>query len=99
MGELLYCRDRGRTSCCYHQEKCGGNWVDINNNMEQKAVSFMRDGESFLGRLVRDSGYDSCHRTEGYEVEKCQEDCERRERSSFAKTCQAEGGLYKCCIR
>ena len=33
-GELLYCRERGRTSCCFVKEKCTENFSSINNEVK-----------------------------------------------------------------
>ena len=99
VGELLYCYDRGRTSCCFVEEKCGGNFQVINDEMTQKAVDFLQKPEAFLSNLVRKAGYDSCHRTEEYDADQCHQDCQEQENSNFAVKCREGGGLYKCCIR
>ena len=99
VGELLYCYNRGRTSCCFVNEQCGGNWVAINDGMVKKAVGFMQAPGVFLRNLVEEAGYDSCHRTEAYDAQPCYEDCQRQEISQFAEKCRQDGGLYKCCIR
>ena len=65
VGELLYCRNRGVTSCCFVEEKCGRDFVAINDEMTQQAVDFMQKPQSFLSNLVENAGYDSCHRTKG----------------------------------
>ena len=99
VGELLYCNNRGRTSCCFVNEKCGGNWNKINDEMTQKAVDFLQKPQIFLSNLVETGGYDSCHRTEEYDAEQCYQDCQHQENGDFANTCREGGGLYKCCIR
>ena len=99
VGELLYCYNRGRTSCCFHEEKCGGNWLAINGEMTKKAVGFLQKPKKFLSHLVRKTGYDTCHRTQEYDVDQCHQDCQKQENSNFAKKCREGGGLYKCCIR
>ena len=65
VGELLYCRNRGATSCCFVDEKCGRDYVAINDEMTQQAVDFMQKPERFLFNLVVNAGYESCHRTKG----------------------------------
>ena len=99
VGELLYCNNRGVTSCCFVDEKCGGNWIAINDEMPRKALDFMQKPQVFLSNLVRKTGYDSCHRTEEYDADQCHQDCQEQEKSNFAKKCREGGGLYKCCIR
>ena len=99
VGELLYCYNRGRTSCCFVNEQCGGNWVAINDGMVKKAVDFLQKPRVFLRNLVEKAGYDRCHRTEEYDAQRCYEDCQKKERSKFAQKCREDGGLYKCCIR
>ena len=96
---MLYCYNRGRTSCCYVDEECGGNWLAINDKMTQKAVDFMQRPQAFLDNLVKTAGYDSCHRTEEYDADQCHQDCLEQERSDFAQECREGGGLFKCCIR
>ena len=100
VGELLYCYDRGVTSCCFVNEQCGGEWEDINNDMEYKAIDFLIRPERFLSQLVdKNGGYDTCHRITEYDVDQCHQDCIKQEKSDFAKNCTKGGGLYKCCIR
>ena len=99
VGKLLYCYDRGRTSCCFKEEKCGGNWAKINYKMTQEAVSFMKRPKAALDHFVNNLGYDSCHKTKDYDAEPCHQDCLVQEKSKFAKKCREEGGLHKCCIR
>ena len=99
VGELLYCYDRGRTSCCFVEEECGENFHLINDEMTQQAVDFLQKPQIFLSNLVATAGYDSCHRTEEYDADQCYKDCQREENSDFAKKCRDGGGLYKCCIR
>ena len=99
VGELLYCYDRGTTSCCFVNEQCGGNWVAINDGMVKKAVDFLQKPEVFLRNLVEKAGYDKCHRTKEYDAQQCYNDCQKQEKSEFAMKCRKDGGLYKCCIR
>ena len=44
IGDLLYCRNRGRTTCCFHNETCGKDMVEvllkqITNKMYNKLFS------------------------------------------------------------
>ena len=99
VGKLLYCYNRRKTSCCFEEEKCVGNWVDINDKMTLAAVNFMERPQAALDNLVNNLGYDKCHRTEDYDAEQCHQDCLKQGKSKFAKDCRKGGGLYKCCIR
>ena len=83
VGELLYCYDRGKTSCCFVNEQCGGNWVAINDGMVKKAVDFLQKPEVFLRNLVEKAGYDKCHRTKEYDAQQCYNDCQKQEKSEF----------------
>ena len=87
------------TSCCFVNEKCGGNWNTINDAMTQKAVDFLQNPKVFITDLVKKAGYDTCHRTEEYDADQCHQDCQEQEKSDFARNCTKDGGLYKCCIR
>ena len=62
---MIYCRNRGQTSCCFVDEKCGRDYVAINDEMTQQAVDFMLKPQSFVSNLVEKGGYQSCHRTKG----------------------------------
>ena len=64
-----------------------------------QSQAFLRWPEAFLTNLVDNLGYDSCHRTVGYDAAACAADCSVSEKSTFARQCTAKGGLYKCCIR
>ena len=99
VGKLLYCYDRGRTSCCFEEEKCVGNWTVINDKMTLAAVNFMERPKAALDNLVNNLGYDKCHRTKDYDAKQCHQDCLKQGKSKFAKDCRKGGGLYKCCIR
>ena len=37
-GDLLYCKDRGRTSCCFVKEKCIESFKAINNEVPLKRI-------------------------------------------------------------
>ena len=66
--------------------------------MFDRSLYFLNNTEKFLQNWVK-LGQDTCHRTHGYDAEKCHRDCKKRETSDFAKQCREDGGLYKCCIR
>ena len=42
-GEMLYCKDRARTSCCFHKHECEGSWAAISSQMGQKAEAYLTD--------------------------------------------------------
>ena len=62
-------------------------------------MEFLQQTATYLTQLRDNLGYDSCHRTLGYDAEACAADCAAAQRGEFARNCAARGGLYKCCIR
>ena len=66
--------------------------------MLDKSLNFLSHTKKFLDNWV-ELGHDTCHRTFGYDAEKCHQDCKKKEKSVFAKQCRKDGGLFKCCIR
>ena len=66
--------------------------------MLKRSIYFLNHTKQFLDNWV-ELGQDTCHRTHGYDAEKCHMDCKEREKSDFAKDCKTKGGLFKCCIR
>ena len=66
--------------------------------MLERSEIFLTQTKKFLDNWI-ELGHDTCHRTHGYDAEKCQEDCKDRGKSDFAKKCEKKGGLFKCCIR
>jgi len=98
-GKLFYCKDRGRTSCCFAEEKCIKFFNSINSAMYRKALYFKQHTKDFLKTWVEQLGFDTCHKIDNYNVDKCHADCKKQEKSKFAKKCKKDGGLFKCCIR
>ena len=98
-GDLLYCKNRGKTTCCFHNEECAKSFTEVNDAMFNKSVKFLRSPEKFVSKMVQHLEYDTCHVTKEYDASKCHQDCIKLEKSSFAKNCTKNGGLYKCCIR
>ena len=66
--------------------------------MLEKSLNFLSHTNKFLENWIK-LGHDTCHRTFGYDAEKCHQDCKKKEKSAFAKQCRKDGGLFKCCIR
>ena len=66
----------GQTTCCFINEKCGGNWENINDMMFEKSVRFLKKPKQYLKKLVKHMGYDTCHRTKEYDAKKCSDDCQ-----------------------
>ena len=73
--------------------------MEINDMMFEKSVGFLKKPRRYLKKTVKNMGYDSCHRVHNYSAKKCHRKCRKLRKSSFAKNCTANGGLYKCCIR
>ena len=67
--------------------------------MLNKSLTFLRSPQNFLQTRIDKLGYDTCHRTKGYDAEECYNDCQKLKKSDFAKQCKKDGGLFKCCIR
>ena len=67
--------------------------------MEAKSKSFLEYPEDYINYMRRHYRYDTCHRINGLDASKCARDCERLAHSTFAKQCEMEKGLFKCCIR
>jgi hypothetical protein len=42
-GDLLYCKSRTNTECCFNNHSCVGSWTEINNKFGENAVNFMKD--------------------------------------------------------
>ena len=59
---------------------------------------FLKHPKIYLQKKI-EFGYDTCHRTKEYDAEECYKDCQNLEKSDFAKICEKNGGLFKCCIR
>ena len=71
---------------------------DFENQMLERSEIFLTQTKKFLDNWV-ELGHDTCHRTYGYDVEQCHQDCRDLEKSDFAEQCRKDGGLFKCCIR
>ena len=67
--------------------------------MINNSLRFLQDTKTYFEKQIRYFGYDTCHRTNEYDAKECYKDCEKLQRSGFAKTCEKDGGLFKCCIR
>ena len=42
VGDLLYCHNRGETTCCIHNHTCS-DWHKINGDMSEIVLSYMTD--------------------------------------------------------
>ena len=66
--------------------------------MFYKSFDFLTQTKKILQNMI-EFGYDTCHRTKEYDADECYKDCQNLEKSDFAKICEKNGGLFKCCIR
>ena len=98
-GDLLYCKDRGQTACCFHNESCSKTYEAVHDRLTRQSMKFLKDPKEFLQDMVDNLNYDTCHAITHNDATKCAEDCKRLEREDFAKDCAATDGLFKCCIR
>ena len=37
-GDLHFCKKRGKTKCCFENEKCEGNWDTINDKVRKNCM-------------------------------------------------------------
>ena len=59
----------------------------------------MKNPQKFLKDMRVEMGYDTCRQTKEYDAKKCQRNCKKLAKSKFAKDCEKNDGLFKCCIR
>ena len=112
---MHYCKNRGKTECCFENEMCETDWFTINDKVRIN-ITRSKYTYSHLFKMTNRSynfltknkefldnwvklGHDTCHKIQGYDAEKCHKDCKKLEKSDFAKECKKDGGLFKCCIR
>jgi len=98
-GDFLYCKQRGQTYCCFHNESCSEEYKVVHDKMTKGAISFLKNTTGFLEGMVTKKNYDTCHAIIGYDASVCAKDCTELEKSTFAKNCSDSGGMFKCCIR
>ena len=53
--------------------------TEVNDMMFEKSVEFLKKPKKFLKHLVKQIGYDTCHRTKEYDATKCYKDCQVKE--------------------
>ena len=96
----MYCKNRGVTKCCFVNESCSETYEsDVKSKLEEKPVAYLKNPKEILNKRVSMENYDTCHTIKGYDASKCAEDCNDLKRSKFAKKCEKNNGVYKCCIR
>ena len=42
-GQLLYCKIRSNTQCCFYNHSCEVSWDEINKNFGSHSAQFLRD--------------------------------------------------------
>ncbi len=42
-GQLLYCKIRSNTQCCFYNHSCEVSWDEINKNFGSNSAQFLRD--------------------------------------------------------
>ncbi|XP_023344500.1 uncharacterized protein LOC111713794 [Eurytemora carolleeae] len=98
-GDLLYCKNKALTICCFHKPICTRNWDTVNKNYPEKAKKYLADKEAWLNKEKR-RGYETCYPlNSSLDASVCHKDCESFSSSEFAKQCKIDGGFFKCCIR
>ena len=48
----------------------------INDMMFNKSATFLKHPKRYVKHLVKNMGYDTCHRTKEYDAGKCYRDCQ-----------------------
>ena len=71
---------------------------NINKHVGYAGEIFLDDKNKFVRDLEKFRGYKTCHVIDGYDATKCQKDCEKYEKGELSKNCEANEGLFKCCI-
>ena len=42
-GDLLYCKSRTTTECCFNNHSCAVDWNEINANFGAAAIEYLKD--------------------------------------------------------
>ena len=42
-GEMLFCRNRGSTTCCFHQHECAATWNKVDEKYLDKAIEYLKN--------------------------------------------------------
>ena len=42
-GDLLYCKSRTTTECCFNNHSCAASWVEINAAFGDDAIEYLKD--------------------------------------------------------
>ena len=64
-----------------------------------KSEAFLKNPDNYLASMVKHMKYDSCFKIDGLDSSECADDCQKASESEFAKDCEKNNGLFKCCIR
>ena len=72
--------------------------LSVSVQIWHRSLRFLSNDDT-LKEYESNLGYDTCRKTKGYDASPCIKDCQRLEKSDFAKKCAEDGGLFKCCIR
>jgi len=99
-GDLLYCKNRGQTTCCFVNHQCDQYMSDRIQEIPEQAVQFLKDKEGSLEHIRSAEGFHKCYPIDGYDATKCAEDCKNIVNDSpLAEECSKRNGFMNCCIR
>lgn len=99
-GQLLYCKKRATTTCCFKEHKCEESWTERIKSHTETAVSFMKDPITSMELYRKERNYDTCHYlNSSYDASVCEKECRIDPNSKLSKFCSNKNGLMKCCIR
>ncbi len=47
-GDLLFCKSRSNTECCFKNHTCVDSWKEINKEFGSEAINYMKDKVGFF---------------------------------------------------
>ena len=56
----MYCKNRGGTTCCFHQHECEASWKAVNVKFPTVAVNYLKDKVALLEILSYNIYFSSC---------------------------------------
>ena len=71
----------------------------MQDEREKKSEKFLEDPDFYVRSIAHYLNYDSCYKIDGIDASKCARDCDKLANTDFAKKCEKDNGLFKCCIR
>jgi len=47
-GDLLFCKSRSNTECCFKNHSCVDSWKEINKEFGSEAINYMKDKVGYV---------------------------------------------------